>query len=153
MATPLEQSAQGRGTCSSPVHASTGGKIGPPPLCTSAQDGGNGGCAASTAHPRPVTNRGAMGVLQVPRPVRSEHRAEGRSPAQCALGTGQRVGPPPGALWAQGGGRVPRPVHSGDRAEGRFPAPVRFGHRAEGRISARCALGTGHRAGSPSGAL
>ena len=91
------------------------GRIGPPPLCPSAQGGGHGGCCASAAIPRPVTSCGAMGVLQVPRPVRFGHRAEGRSSAR---------------------------VHPGHRAKGlgRVPRPLRSRHKAEGRLPARCAL-------------
>ena len=83
-------SAEGGGLWPPPLGSQLRAEGRAPPLCTLVLGGGHGGCCASAANPRPITNRGAMGVLQVPRPVRSGHRAEGRFPAR--------------APWAQGGG-------------------------------------------------
>ena len=109
-------------------------------------------------------------------PVRSGHKAQGRFRARCARHTRRRAGSPPGALWAQGGGQVPRPVGLPVRAQGggqvphpcalsgalghrmgptgalwagqgKFPAGA-SGHGAEGRFPVRCALDRGRRAGA-----
>ena len=40
-----------------------------------AQGGGYGGCCATVANPRPITNRGAMGVLHQPYSSRSARTA------------------------------------------------------------------------------
>ena len=64
MATPLVHGAQGGGMCSTHVHASTRWKD----WASMPMPGSTGwrvrGCSATAANLRPVTNQGAMGVLQ-----------------------------------------------------------------------------------------